>query len=225
VLARIEVELANHGGTDNGRLPVTYGDFVTYGIERHSVAPAIRELVELGFVEITEHGRGGNAEFRSPNKFRLTYRPAKGVPSDGSHEWRKIQTMKEARQRAKAARMAAGVQQRTKGRPKPVPRQQKQNPSAGKNPSPVRETPTEMNELPVRDLPTTTGVANPALLSISRGGSRSAPEDSAVASEPPRSDAGRKDAISAIMRTQGCNAIEAARIFDALPDAPPCPDE
>ena len=26
-LARLEIELGHHGGTDNGRLPVTYADF------------------------------------------------------------------------------------------------------------------------------------------------------------------------------------------------------
>ena len=69
ILDWIEIELAHHGGHDNGRLPVTFDDFVSYGIHRHAVAPAVRELEVLGFVRITERGRAGNAEFRSPNKF------------------------------------------------------------------------------------------------------------------------------------------------------------
>src|SRR6516165_8922526 len=73
VLDRIEIEHADHGGNDNGRLPVTYDDFERYGIHRHAIGPAIRETVALGFAEITERGRAGNAEFRSPHKFRLTY--------------------------------------------------------------------------------------------------------------------------------------------------------
>ena len=32
LLARIEIELAKHGGDDNGKLPVTYEQFVEYGI-------------------------------------------------------------------------------------------------------------------------------------------------------------------------------------------------
>jgi hypothetical protein len=48
VLARIEIELAHHGGNDNGRLPVTTEDFVQYGMHRTSVAPAIREAKALG---------------------------------------------------------------------------------------------------------------------------------------------------------------------------------
>jgi hypothetical protein len=87
VLDRLEIELADHGGIDNGKLPVTYDDFVRYGIDRHAIAPAIREAVALGFAQITEAGRAGNAEFRRPSLYRLTYRHTKTAPTD---EWRKI---------------------------------------------------------------------------------------------------------------------------------------
>jgi hypothetical protein len=105
VLDRIEIEMAHHGGTENGKLPVTYDDFEAYGIERHAIAPAIRELVALGFIEITEKGRAGNAEHRTPNLYRLTYRPAKGIFADGTHEWRKAASdLAEAEKIAKMAR-------------------------------------------------------------------------------------------------------------------------
>jgi hypothetical protein len=105
VLDRIEIELANHGGRDNGQLPVTYDDFVNYGVHRHSIRPAINELVALGFLEITRAGRAGNAEFREPNLFRLTYRPSKGAPADGSHEWKAIKSDEEAGRLAETARL------------------------------------------------------------------------------------------------------------------------
>jgi hypothetical protein len=88
VLARIEIELVDHGGKDNGRLPVTFDQFVAYGINRHMIAPALRELVALGFVEITEHGRAGNADWRRPNMFRLTYLPVD--TANPTHEWRAV---------------------------------------------------------------------------------------------------------------------------------------
>nr|WP_166487971.1 hypothetical protein [Mesorhizobium ciceri] len=48
----------------------------------------MREVVALGFVEITQEGRAGNAEWRRPNFFRLTYRHTeKTEPTD---DWRKI---------------------------------------------------------------------------------------------------------------------------------------
>ena len=104
VLHRLEIELAHHGGLDNGNLPVTYDDFEEYGIDRHAVAPAVRETVALGFVEITEQGRAGNAAWRTPSKYRLTYRHSKGAPDDGTHEWRQIKTIEDAKRIAKAAR-------------------------------------------------------------------------------------------------------------------------
>jgi phytoene dehydrogenase-like protein len=104
IISRVEIELAHHGGKDNGRLPVTYDDFESYGIDRHAIRPAIREAVALGFLEITRPGRAGNAEFRTPNLFRLTYRAAKGVPGDGSHEWRRIDSKDAAVSIQKAAR-------------------------------------------------------------------------------------------------------------------------
>jgi hypothetical protein len=102
VISRIEVELAHHGGNDNGRLPVTTDNFVAYGIHRASVAPAIREVEALGFIRVTERGRGGNAEHRSPNYFFLTFAYAKAEPP--THKWRQIKTVEEAAQIAHAAR-------------------------------------------------------------------------------------------------------------------------
>ena len=59
VLDRIEIELGHHGGNDNGSLPVTFEDFIAYGIHHNCIAPAIRELEALGFIKVTERGRGG----------------------------------------------------------------------------------------------------------------------------------------------------------------------
>jgi hypothetical protein len=106
LLARIEIEHAHHGGYDNGKLPVTYEQFIEYGMDRHTIAPAIRELSALGFVEVTEPGRAGNAEFRKPNLFRLTNRYlGRASPTD---EWRRIKTFEEAKKIAKAARLDKG---------------------------------------------------------------------------------------------------------------------
>jgi hypothetical protein len=118
ILARIEIELAHHGGTDNGRLPITYQNFQDYGMDRDAIAPAIRECQALGFVEITEHGRGGNAEFRAPNLFRLTYRHGKGIVGDGTHEWRRIETIEQALAIAREARKTPPKKQNSnRGKP------------------------------------------------------------------------------------------------------------
>jgi hypothetical protein len=108
-LERIEIEHAHHGGNDNGRLPVTYADFEKWDIHPNYIAPAIRELVALGLIEVTQKGYGGKEGDRKPSLYRLTYRPAWDAVrnSDGTHEWRKIKTREEAEAIAAAARKAA----------------------------------------------------------------------------------------------------------------------
>jgi hypothetical protein len=104
VIDRIEIELAKHGGADNGKLPVTFDDFARYGIERHAIAPAMREAVALGFIEITEHGRAGNADWRKPNVFRLTCRHTDYAGP--TNDWENIETDERAFAIAQVARRA-----------------------------------------------------------------------------------------------------------------------
>jgi hypothetical protein len=224
VLDRIEIELGHHGGNDNGRLPVTYIDFVSYGIERHAIGPAIREAVALGFLEVTERGCAGNAEFRSPNLFRLTFRPVKGDVEYGSNEWRRIASKEKALKLSKAARNESSTRayRPSKRRDGGVARGgRKQNASAGTPHISVGRPHTESDDAPVLESRTTPKVGNPARLSISRGGSRSAPVGSAVASEPPRADADRAKAIDMIVRSCRCSRAEASDILQSLPNAPP----
>jgi hypothetical protein len=151
MLERIEIELAGHGGTDNGRLPVTFDDFVAFGIHRKSVAPAMRELEALGFIEITERGRAGNSEWRRPNLFRLTFRDLnRAAPT---HEWRRIKTIEQAKAVAQAAR-------------NPPPR--KQNSSGGWCHFPVVKTATENPDSIVEKPPLQGIVEKTGRLSISR---------------------------------------------------------
>jgi hypothetical protein len=106
-LDRIEIELAHHGGQDNGKLPITYADLERHGVHPNAIAPALRELMALGFIEVTRKGYGGSAEIRAPSWYRLTYRPAWNATSrdgDGTHEYIAIETVEEAEARAKAAR-------------------------------------------------------------------------------------------------------------------------
>jgi hypothetical protein len=113
-LNRLEIELAHHGGLDNGRLPVTFDHFAEYRIERHAIAPALRELEALGFIEITERGRAGNGEWRRPHLFRLTYKNVGNAqPTD---EWKRIKTDQEADIIAAAARKTTPRKPRRKNK-------------------------------------------------------------------------------------------------------------
>jgi len=148
-LARIELELAHHGGNANGQLPVTFDDFEQYGIHRHAIAPALRELEALRFIEITERGRAGNAEFRQPHKYRLTYRHVgRANPTD---EWRSIKTIDQANE------IVRTVRRKTKSPWRKTP-----NSSGGKR--------TTDEQIHSAESTTTAVVRNPPLLSISRVG-------------------------------------------------------
>ena len=116
VVSRIEIELAHHGGNDNGKLPVTAEQFIEYGVHHDSVAPAIREAEALGFIKVTERGRGGNAEHRSPNLFLLTFAHGRDSRSTPTHNWRQIKTLEEAKQIARAARADKDERAITRGK-------------------------------------------------------------------------------------------------------------
>jgi hypothetical protein len=117
ILSRLEIELGSHAGKDNGRLPATFDQFAEYGISRRLVAPALREVVALGFVKVSERGRAGNAEWRRPSLYRLTYRHTDSTqPTD---DWRKIETLEEAEIVAATARDSAQKKTKSQDHKKP----------------------------------------------------------------------------------------------------------
>lgn len=91
VLDRLEIEHAHHGGKENGRLPCTYQDLARFGVRRSSVSGALRQLVATGFIEVTHQGRGGNADYRDPSRYRLTFLHTKAGSRviDPTDDWRK----------------------------------------------------------------------------------------------------------------------------------------
>ncbi len=113
LLDRLELEHMQHGGSQNGSLVCTYGQFAGAGIRRASVALAIRQAVALGFLEITQAGYRTAAEFRAPNLFRLTYVHGRLKNTDPTDEWEAIKGHDEAA----SALAAASVQRRDAGQP------------------------------------------------------------------------------------------------------------
>jgi hypothetical protein len=106
VVDRIRIELARHGGKDNGKLPVTFRDFHDYGIHWDAIGPAIREASALGFVRMTQYGIASNAEFRTPSMFALTHLPTDDDQTAATNDWQRIKTIEEAEAIAAAARKA-----------------------------------------------------------------------------------------------------------------------
>jgi hypothetical protein len=154
VLARIEIEHARHGGHDNGRLPVTFDQFVEYGIHRHAIAPAIRELVALGFTEITQQGRAGNADWCRPTLYRITYRDS--LDQKATHNWRSI-TEDDAEMIAKGARRRHSNSAAPRRRP-PVTVSAKPS-DENRHWRPVTKTATAHPKSPVAETVTTSRLA------------------------------------------------------------------
>jgi hypothetical protein len=234
VIDRIEIELASHGGTrkgqnDNGKLPVTFDDFVAHGIDRHLIAPAIAEDSALGFIEVTDPGRAGNSEFRKPKLFRLTYLPTDGDAEFGTNEWRRIETMEQAREIKAKAREP--WRHREIAKAKAAKARKKQESSGGKYPASVGKTPTETAHSIVEKPPLQTMVGKPPLLSISPGGpgSRSAPLGSAVASEPgpsllsPKVIAAEHEKLIALAISAGRTRAEALVALGMIEEGGPAP--
>lgn len=74
VLDRIEIEHMNHAGRENGRLKVTYVDFIDHGVPRGCILPAIRELEEKGLINRTFRGRRSHGDDPGkPGEYRLTW--------------------------------------------------------------------------------------------------------------------------------------------------------
>jgi hypothetical protein len=170
VISRIEIELGHHAGNDNGRLPVTFEDFIAYGVRRPNVAPAIREAEALGFIR-AERGRGGNAEYHTPSKFYLTFahnRDSRAEPP--THDWKKIKSFEAAKQIARTARNRKDPNAVAGGKRRWHHRQQDKSRYSKPVPEPVPKTDIGNGKSPVLETGTTELVSKPIPLSISGGG-------------------------------------------------------
>jgi hypothetical protein len=88
MFARIEIEYSDHGGRDNGKLPITFDQFEEYGIRRQLIAPSRRALVALGLVTFEQGHAAEKDGDRRPNLFGLTHRPVGEAAA--VNDWRHI---------------------------------------------------------------------------------------------------------------------------------------
>lgn len=95
VVERIEIEHMRHAGTENGRLPVTYDDFETYGVRRKSIRFYIAVAVALGLIDVTEEGHAGAGDTRRAARYALTWIDRHdGAPR--SNRWKVFETIADA---------------------------------------------------------------------------------------------------------------------------------
>jgi hypothetical protein len=82
-LRRLMVEHLRHGGRDNGRLDVSYGQFVAAGCTRRCISSALQELTKRGLVKVIETG-----EWRGKtSRYELTFLNTEWKPSN---EWKRF---------------------------------------------------------------------------------------------------------------------------------------
>jgi hypothetical protein len=97
VIMRIALEHLKHGGLENGKLPVTYQDFVKWGARKNSVREAQLVAIHLGWIERTSIGEvPWHGDIRSPSTFGLTWLPRyDGAPP--SNQWASFRTELDAK--------------------------------------------------------------------------------------------------------------------------------
>jgi hypothetical protein len=99
VLDRLELELLRHSGFDNGELQCTYTDFVKAGFCRSHISLAIRQCVELGFIQVKQ-GTRSISKYRNRSLYRLTHVLSRKTGEknniEPTNEWRRIKTYEDA---------------------------------------------------------------------------------------------------------------------------------
>jgi hypothetical protein len=99
-----------HGGAENGNLIVTRRQFEKRGIPHKAIAPGLRALTALGFIEVKQRGAAGIGDHAQAHRFRLTY-----VQPNPTDEWRKHHDPVRANAEAEAARRNTDVRARRIG--------------------------------------------------------------------------------------------------------------
>jgi hypothetical protein len=95
VIQRIAIEHMSHGGTENGRLIVTYDNFADYGVRRNSIRFGIMVAQALGWITITEEGRATPGDTRRASRYALQWVDRHdGAPR--SNRWKVFETMAQA---------------------------------------------------------------------------------------------------------------------------------
>ena len=87
VIERIAVEHMNHGGTENGRLAVTYTNFVEWGISRRLISKALADAIARGLIYRTERGVRSAGDQRRPSRYGLGWLPGHDA-SASRNRWR-----------------------------------------------------------------------------------------------------------------------------------------
>ena len=84
LIDRLMLEHLAHAGKENGRLAVSYDQFVEFGIGRRFISDAIEEAEDRGLIEVTFRG------FKlkeAPSRYRLSFFATSVRNERGAYEW------------------------------------------------------------------------------------------------------------------------------------------
>jgi hypothetical protein len=105
VVDRVAYEHLRHGAKENGRLKVTFDNFVAWGMSRSRVGDAIAIAEALGWIKLVERGRASFEDARSPNQFAVTWQAiGTALPTN---DWKRIWSEETA-----SARVAGAIKMR-----------------------------------------------------------------------------------------------------------------
>lgn len=119
VLDRVMIEHMAHGGQENGRLKITWNDFVKFGISRRLISRSINEVVATGLVAIEvrgKHFQSCNQQTGEPTQYRLTWLPV-AEPNNfrpATNEWKRFGESVRAAKAAMQKIVANGTHKRDK---------------------------------------------------------------------------------------------------------------
>ena len=110
----------------------------------------------MGFIRVTERGRGGNAEYGTPNLFFLTFSQTRDSGKHPpTHDWRRFETLREAEQAARSARDNKNPQAVEHGKRSWRKRQQEQKADTESSRASIQSNRTEITVAPVLTTVTT----------------------------------------------------------------------
>lgn len=105
LIDRLMIEHIQHGGIENGKLPVTHADFEAHGLSRNFIRAAIDEAEAFGLIRFRRGGRWGGV--KRPSLYQLTWIGTSDAPP--TNEWeatseKTVEAWKRAKRRSKSKR-------------------------------------------------------------------------------------------------------------------------
>jgi hypothetical protein len=101
VVNRIAYEHLCQGGKENGRLKVTFDNFVFWGIGRTRIGDNVAIAEALGFVKLVKRGLASFEDLRYPSEHAITWQGIGAEPP--TNDWKRVWSPEAAKAKVDAA--------------------------------------------------------------------------------------------------------------------------